>query len=300
MVARPTYLSKNFAYNTIDKNVIPESPNPLLPGNASLELGFPPLTKVPLVSGGLPPLQEDFNGALFHVYQFLSWAQAGGQALWNVLVDEYQVNNLVFGSDGLIYKCVQVNGSSTTPVDPTTDVPDDYWEILTVEGLTASRALVSDPTGKLVVSTTTAAEIDILQGATVGLDKVATFDAAGQFTPSAITTDELDFLAGVTDNLRQTTVHTYVTFVGSTGVISESKNVSSVVRNSTGNYTINFINSLDTATYSVAGSGTIVVGVVVLSPATRSLSNLTCETEQPGTGNIDAALVSVIITGGIS
>ena len=45
----------------------------------------------------------------------------------------------------------------------------------------------------------------------------------------------------------------WVKFVGSTGAISASYNVSSVTRNSTGHYTINFTSSLADGNYAVGG-----------------------------------------------
>lgn len=133
MVARPAYLPKPFADLTVDKNVIPENPPPGLPGNASLDTGFPPITKLPSTSGGLPPLQEDFNGAFNQLYQFAQWQQTGGQALWDVRVDEYPVNTILFGSDGIRYQCIQINGSSTTTQDPVTDVSRLFWKLLSGE-----------------------------------------------------------------------------------------------------------------------------------------------------------------------
>jgi hypothetical protein len=43
----------------------------------------------------------------------------------------------------------------------------------------------------------------------------------------------------------------WVTIVGATGAINASYNVSSVVRNSTGNYTVNFTTTLTNANYSI-------------------------------------------------
>lgn len=301
MVSRPDYLPKAFAYNTSDKNVIPESPNPLLPGNASLELGFPPLTKTPLTAGGLPPLQQDFNGALNNIYQFMLWQQAGGQALWNSLIDEYQLNTIVFGSDGARYKCIQVNGSDTTAVDPVTDT-GLYWEPLPGEGLTANRAIETNSNGVLISSDVTSTELQILEGAIAGTDKAMVFNASNQIEASVTTKTELSYLVGVTELLRKTIVNTYVSFVGATGSILENINVSSITRTATGQYTMNFINPLNSTNYTFIGSAEYGGGSsaeIVVNYLTKTVSSCTFVVRLVGFGFIDANTVNINIVGGI-
>ena len=53
----------------------------------------------------------------------------------------------------------------------------------------------------------------------------------------------------------------WVRFVGSTATITGSFNVSSVTRNSTGLYTVNFTTSMPDANYSVSLSGDLKTGV---------------------------------------
>jgi hypothetical protein len=45
---------------------------------ASQQLGFPPITAAPVVSGGVPPNIADFNGFGYYVTAWLQWLQAGG------------------------------------------------------------------------------------------------------------------------------------------------------------------------------------------------------------------------------
>lgn len=63
-------------------NVIPATPN-ATPGAASLELGFPPLTRTPLTGGGIPPSGLDMNGILRLISQHTVWLQAGGFYVWS-------------------------------------------------------------------------------------------------------------------------------------------------------------------------------------------------------------------------
>jgi len=56
-------------------NPIPvDSQELILPGAASFDTGFPPLT---MTEGGVPPSGKDFNGILFALSAYCAWLQAG-------------------------------------------------------------------------------------------------------------------------------------------------------------------------------------------------------------------------------
>lgn len=59
----------------------------------------------------------------------------------------------------------------------------------------------------------------------------------------------------------------WVRFAGSTGTVNAGFNVSSVTRNTTGDYTVNFTNTLPDANYAMAG----VVGSFTTGSSTRSI-----------------------------
>lgn len=50
---------------------------PITAGRASWTDGFPPLTFLPAVSGGIPPFGQDFNGVLCQISQWTRWFNAG-------------------------------------------------------------------------------------------------------------------------------------------------------------------------------------------------------------------------------
>ena len=56
---------------------------PITPGRASLTDGFPPLTTVPIASGGVPPFAQDMNGGLKMCSASIQWTQAGGPWIWD-------------------------------------------------------------------------------------------------------------------------------------------------------------------------------------------------------------------------
>ncbi|CAI1773314.1 Uncharacterised protein [Serratia fonticola] len=59
-----------------DKREIPIPINPI-PGAASYTDGFPPLTRLALSAGGIPPSGFDFNGVLNDITSAIRWANAG-------------------------------------------------------------------------------------------------------------------------------------------------------------------------------------------------------------------------------
>lgn len=52
-------------------------------GAASLTDGFPPLTFVPSIAGGVPPFGQDFNGFNKQVSQWAQWQSAGGPVFYD-------------------------------------------------------------------------------------------------------------------------------------------------------------------------------------------------------------------------
>lgn len=75
----------------------------------------------------------------------------------------------------------------------------------------------------------------------------------------SVTHMELNALVGVTTNIQSTfdsivfngKVLAWGKFAGGTGAIFNDYNIDSITHNSTGNYTVNFTNSLSTTNYSV-------------------------------------------------
>ncbi|HHG8829439.1 TPA: hypothetical protein ACPYV4_000894 [Klebsiella pneumoniae] len=76
--AIPSRLTVVFSVNG-EKNTIPtnSTSDTLAEGNAAMDSGFPPLTRVALSAGGKPPKGQDFNGIFNDVYTRLQWSAAG-------------------------------------------------------------------------------------------------------------------------------------------------------------------------------------------------------------------------------
>lgn len=81
MITAPALIVKPFGADAAGANItlpIPVEPT-LTPGQASFDLGFPPVTMLdPVSQAGVPPFGQDFNGLLYMITAYLVWLQGGG------------------------------------------------------------------------------------------------------------------------------------------------------------------------------------------------------------------------------
>lgn len=70
-------------------------------------------------------------------------------------------------------------------------------------------------------------------------------------------------------NVIQGSAKAWACFNGTAATVTQAYNVSSITRNSTGTYTVNFTNALASATYAVVGSSNL-IGAGGNTSATRS------------------------------
>lgn len=73
-----TPFAKNAIPGTTIRTVPQASQIGVQNGAASYNDGFPPLTMIPIPSGGVPPFGQDMNGVLFDISSWSQWYQAGG------------------------------------------------------------------------------------------------------------------------------------------------------------------------------------------------------------------------------
>jgi hypothetical protein len=89
-------------------------------GRASLTLGFPPATAVPIAAGGSWPFQQDFNGILQEITQWNQWQQAGGpiayDATFQTAIGGYP--------KGAVLSAASIGGFWLSTVDNNTTDPD--------------------------------------------------------------------------------------------------------------------------------------------------------------------------------
>lgn len=74
-ISIPKFFQKAFAQNGGKQDVPITGDNS--GGRASYDVGFPPVTRVPIVAGGIPPFGTDFNGVLYDLSQAIQYLQSG-------------------------------------------------------------------------------------------------------------------------------------------------------------------------------------------------------------------------------
>ncbi len=119
---QPSFLAQPFAQSG-DKNTIPNTGGDLL-GNASLALGFPQVTEVPIELGGVPPQRKDFNGILYLLSAFAFYAQGGGVFTYSATANYAKPAVVIYNN--IFYFCIKENGvDSVNGVNDPTDT--EYW-----------------------------------------------------------------------------------------------------------------------------------------------------------------------------
>lgn len=137
------------------RNTIPvDSQISTTPGAASFTDGFPPLTRTPIVAGGIPPSGLDMNGILYELSALLRWLNAGGGFPFDATfagdanVGGYPKGARVMRSDGKGY---WLNTLDNNEVDP---------ESVTV-GEAAGAGWVPDNTSAVAAVTMTNANVTL-------------------------------------------------------------------------------------------------------------------------------------------
>lgn len=89
-------------------------------GRASYDVGFPPVTRIPIVAGGIPPFGTDFNGVLYDLSQAIQYVQSGVSFPFNqdfaTAIGGYEVGAIV--SDASDKTLLWVNGTANNTAFP--------------------------------------------------------------------------------------------------------------------------------------------------------------------------------------
>ncbi len=173
----PAKLVLPFA-NAGAKNTIPTASQiGITAGAASLVDGFPPLTRTPIASGGVPPSGLDMNGILFELSAILRWANAGGGYAFDGTfaadsnVGGYPKGARIMRSDGLGYWFNTVENNTTDPENTGAGVaaaagwvPDYTNGVTTVAMASANVTLTPVQYGKpvIVITGTLTANLNLI------------------------------------------------------------------------------------------------------------------------------------------
>lgn len=182
----PSKLILPFA-NSGGKNAIPvASQVGITAGAASLEDGFPPLTRTPIAAGGVPPSGLDMNGILYELSSLLRWYNAGGGFVFDAAfagdtnVGGYPKGARVLRSDGAGYWLNTIDGNTVDPESVTAGqaalagwVPDTTNGVAAVAISNANVTLTPLQYGKPVI---------VLSGALTANLNLIFPNIAGQWT----------------------------------------------------------------------------------------------------------------------
>jgi len=145
----PAKISVPFA-NAGAKNTIPvPSQISVTPGAASFTDGFPPLTRTPLASGGVPPFGQDMNGVLFAITDIQQWQSAGGLFPWDsalsTAIGGYPKGAHVINATAT---GVWINQTENNTTNPDTGgagwVSDSAYGVLALTGLTNANVTLTN------------------------------------------------------------------------------------------------------------------------------------------------------------
>lgn len=192
MATQPSFLPSAFAVSG-DKNAIPTNDGGT--GAASYAQGFPPVTALPLMAGGVAPDRKDFNGILNALSQFAVFAQAGGTFAYSNTQD-YDPGAIVNNNSGALYLCIAKNGPGTTAgVKALTNA--SYWSLLmaNTDVFTGATAGAAGTSGVVPAPAAGAQNKTLLGGGTWGQDPdVTAAKDAGQigYAKTVNTTVDLD------------------------------------------------------------------------------------------------------------
>lgn len=132
----PTKVTVPFA-NSGAKNTIPvPSQIGVTSGAASFTDGFPPLTMLPIASGGIPPFGQDMNGILYDLSVYSQWQQAGGSfpfdGTFATAIGGYPQGAIVAHSDGTGF---WVNTIANNTNDPENAATYTGWRTLSADNV---------------------------------------------------------------------------------------------------------------------------------------------------------------------
>ena len=90
-------------------------------GRASYDVGFPPVTRIPIVAGGIPPFGTDFNGVLYDLSQAIQYVQSGVAFPFNqdfaTAIGGYEIGAIV--RDSSDKSLLWINGTASNTAFPT-------------------------------------------------------------------------------------------------------------------------------------------------------------------------------------
>lgn len=190
---QPRKVPLAFAENG-EKTTIPEETSPFA-GKASLNDGFPPLTRTALDDGGIPPDGLDMNGILYLVSLLNRWQSAGGAFVYDSVfandtnVVGYPKGAVLLRADGTGFWVNKTDSNTTNP-----DTGGANWQPINNIGITTKTMTNADVTltalesarDVIVISGTLSANVNLIFPTTIKQWLVVN-NTSGAFTLTAKT-----------------------------------------------------------------------------------------------------------------
>lgn len=118
-ISIPKFFQKAFAQNGGRQNV--PVTGDTSGGRASYDEGFPPVTRTPIIAGGIPPFGTDFNGVLYDLSQAIQYVQSGVAFPFDqdfaTAIGGYEIGAIV--SDASNKSLLWINGTASNTAFPT-------------------------------------------------------------------------------------------------------------------------------------------------------------------------------------
>ena len=180
-VSRPSNYPLPFA-SSGTKNTIPTPATGT--GKASFTEGFPAVTMMPIVAGGIPPEGKDFNGILYDITTHTVWVNAGGQyqfdAALSTAIGGYPAGMVLQNNAGTA-SYVSAVANNTTDFNTTPSSIGTLW--LPYSGASWSNVTINTTGGTTVLTAIQAAAKFITVTGVLTGDATLTLPAAlGRWT----------------------------------------------------------------------------------------------------------------------
>ena len=268
-ISQPKFFQKAFAQNG-GRQDVPVTGD-TSGGRATYDTGFPSVTRVPIVAGGIPPFGTDFNGVLYDLSQAIQYLQSGVSFPFNQdfadAIGGYSVKAIV--ADPADPNILWQNNNVNNTLPPS--VNNGWTKVLNASDL------LRDPStsvrGAPLQSTKAQAESGV--------------DNASMMTPLRV---REAFNASGSPPLYA--CRAWVVFSG-TGTVSirSSGNVSSITDNGTGAYTANFSTAMPDSNYAALSTNSSGAG----GCSSYTTSSVSIFSNSSSGSREDASSISLVI-----
>lgn len=256
-------------------------------GRASYDVGFPPVTRTPIIAGGIPPFGTDFNGVLYDLSQAIQYLQSGVTFPFDQdfadAIGGYSVKAIVADPSDPTSLWQNNNANNTLPpsapngwtkVFSAAELARAPTEVLRGAPLLASQAQAEAGSNNSAMMTALRV-VQLIRSAAAqatetlnGVLRISTSaeSQAGTSSTTVLTPQRLRSALNASGNMPVYACRAWWNFDGTgTPALRASGNILGITDNGVGDYTVNFSTAFPDAAYAAnitAGFG--ISGAVAL------------------------------------